>query len=531
MVDVEFQNKVINMVDDLKSVCAKAGLGNDGNEYKVITQTFLYKFLHDKFVDDFCKAENKKRKDFSDILEKMSDSQYNIKLRKITSVKFKKEHLLITLLSKSNDDNFAKTFDDTLISIADNNRDIVAIKTSGGSEQPLFEGVTKFVSDNKNNFSKTILEKIQNFDFGDMFEMGYDFFATIFEYIVKDYNSDSGGKYAEYYTPHSISRVISSILIFDKDIGKLKSKTCYDPSAGSGTLLMCLSHRIGKDRCSVYSQDISQKSSNLLRLNLILNNNIGSLHNVVQGDTILTPKHNDKLFDYIVSNPPFKLDFSDYQPQLNTERFWAGIPTIPKNKKETMSIYQLFIQHLTNKLSANGKGAIVLPTGFLTGGGIDYKIRKQLIDKKWLAGIVSMPSNIFASTGTSVSILFIDKKNKGDVILIDASNLGSKQRIDGNQRTVLSTIEEKKIIDNFHNEKTENGFSVKISYEDIINKNYSLSPGQHFEIKTEYIDITADEFNQKMTEFSNLLDESSVENRRLEKEIKQQLFKVNFDGE
>jgi len=134
-------------------------------------------------------------------------------------------------------------------------------------------------------------------------------------------------------------------------------------------------------------------------------------------------------FDYIVSNPPFKLDFSDFRDDLdtkdNSERFFAGIPTIPQKKLESMAIYLLFIQHIMYSLSPKGKSAIVVPTGFITAqSGIERKIRERLIDKKMLKGVVSMPSNIFATTGTNVSVIFIDKKNSDDkVVLMDNSKL------------------------------------------------------------------------------------------------------------
>ena len=138
---------------------------------------------------------------------------------------------------------------------------------------------------------------------------------------------------------------MASILIPEEEQGKVQNVTCYDPSAGSGTLLMSIAHAIGEDRCTIYTQDISQKSSTLLRLNLILNNLVHSIQNVIQGNTLLLPYHKDIMslmkFDYIVSNPPFKMDFSDYRNDLdskeNNERFFAGIPKIPKQAKDKKS--------------------------------------------------------------------------------------------------------------------------------------------------------------------------------------------------
>jgi type I restriction enzyme M protein len=303
---------------------------------------------------------------------------------------------------------------------------------------------------------------------------------------------------------------------------------------------MNLAHQIGEDKCTVYSQDISQKSSNLLRLNLILNDLVHSIPNIVKGNTILEPYHKDKngrlqQFDYIVSNPPFKLDFSDYVADLdskeNHERFFAGMPNVPKAKKDGMAIYPLFVQHIMHSLTAKGKAAIVVPTGFITAqSGIERKIREQMVERKMLRGVVSMPSNIFATTGTNVSILFLDKENsKGDIVLVDASKLGTTVKEGKNQRTLLSPQEEDTIIDVFNKHEAKEDFSVVVSYDDIKAKNYSLSAGQYFEVKIEYSDITAIEFEAKMQSFTTNLDALFSESKTLEMEIQSNLKGLKYE--
>lgn len=348
------------------------------------------------------------------------------------------------------------------------------------------------------------------------------------EVCIQDYNKDGGGKYAEYYTPHAVAKIMAAILVTEE----VQDVSCYDPSAGSGTLLMNIAHAIGEDKCSIYSQDISQKSSSLLRLNLILNNLVHSIPNIIQGNTILHPFHKEK-FDYIVSNPPFKLDFSDYRDDLdsneNKERFFAGIPKVPAKKKESMAIYTLFLQHIVHSLAENGKAAIVVPTGFITAQtGIDKKIREHLVKNKMLAGVVSMPSNIFATTGTNVSILFLDKNNKEEVVLLDASNLGTKVKEGKNQKTVLSDEEEDTIIRTFNTKEVVEDLSVVVSYDEIAKKNHSFSAGQYFEVKIEYVDITADEFEAKMSGFKSDLKGMFEESKGLEKEIMEQLESLKF---
>ncbi|CNE35427.1 type I restriction-modification system%2C M subunit [Yersinia pseudotuberculosis] len=371
-----------------------------------------------------------------------------------------------------------------------------------------------------------------------IFTQKFDFYATIFEYLIKDYNSNSGGKYAEYYTPHAVARIMAEILVPKDQQGKVRNVSCYDPSAGSGTLLMNVAHAIGEERCSIFAQDISQKSSSLLRLNLILNNLVHSIPNVIQGNTILHPYHKDgrelKRFDYIVSNPPFKMDFSDFRDDLdskeNQERFFAGIPKTPKAAIEKMSIYQLFLQHIIFSLKPGGKAAVVVPTGFITAqSGIDKGIREHLVNNKMLAGVVSMPSNIFATTGTNVSILFIDDSNKEGVVLIDASNLGEKVKDGKNQKTVLTDAEEQRICEVFNKKWSEEDFSVVVSYDDIAAKNYSLSAGQYFDVKIEYTDITPEQFAEKMKGFTKKLDSLFSQSRDLEADIKKQLAGLKYE--
>jgi type I restriction enzyme M protein len=172
---------------------------------------------------------------------------------------------------------------------------------------------------------------------------------------------------------------------------------------------------------------------------------------------------------------------------------------------------------------------VVVPTGFLTAqSGIEKKIRDKLVGEKMLAGVVSMPSNIFATTGTNVSILFIDRANKKDVVLIDASNLGTKVKDGKNQKTLLSGEEEDRIIAVFNGKQVVEDFSVMVSYEEITAKNFSLSAGQYFEVKIEYTDITPEQFAEKMKGFSTNLDRLFKESGELEVEIRKQVAGLKY---
>lgn len=541
--------KTKELVDDLKSICANHGLGNDGNEYKIITEVFLYKFMNDKFFH-----EVRRVKGYADATEEklknMPDDDYEMLLARLDPnvARLNREHYLSDLYNSQGREQFSKLFDDTIKSLGLRNADIFSVGTAGGEKVRLFGGISNYVTEESKRdlFCRAIINKLFNCNLGeagDLFGEKYDFFATIFEYLIKDYNKDGGGKYAEYYTPHAVARIMSEILVS----GKVSNVLCYDPGAGTGSLLMSLAHRIGENRCTIYSQDISQKSSTLLRLNLILNNLVHSLPNVVQGNTMTEPYHlrdktTKKGFDYIVSNPPFKLDFSDWRDSVDASRqtvsegeseetkklnarFFAGIPNIPNKDKDKMAIYLLFMQHIISSLNDKGKAAVVVPTGFLTEGkgkakNIANKIRMRLVDKGWLRAVVSMPSNIFATTGTNVSIIFIDKTNKsGNAVLVDTSSLGSKIKDGKNQKTLLSESEEQRIIDAVNNAVTEDGFSVVKTFDELKAGKYSFNPGGYFDVSIEHIDISPEEFTKAMNESKTKLAAMFKEGKQLETDI------------
>jgi len=544
VVELEFRDKTKTLIDSLKSICANYGLGNDGNEFKIITQAFLYKFLNDKFAFEAKKVDKSvaSAEKWEVALNQMSEEQLDKLQLKMSAdtARLKPHHFIQYLYNRQNEANFATTFDDTLMDIAATNNDVFAVKTDGGAKVVLFERLSQYISDEskRDDFCRAIINKLADFSFERIFTQKFDFYATIFEYLIKDYNSNSGGKYAEYYTPHAVARIMAEILVPKAQQGIVRDVSCYDPSAGSGTLLMNVAHAIGEDRCSIFAQDISQKSSSLLRLNLILNNLVHSIPNVIQGNTILHPFHKDgsslKRFDYIVSNPPFGMDFSDFRDNLdskeNQQRFFAGIPKVPKAAKDKMAIYQLFLQHIIFSLKPDGKAAVVVPTSFITKqSGIDKGIREHLVKNKMLAGVVSMPSNIFATTGTNVSILFIDSSNREKVVLVDASNLGEKVKDGKNQKTVLTEEEEQRICEVFNNKWSEEDFSVVVSYDDIAAKNYSFSAGQYFDVKIEYTEMTPEQFAAKMKGFTANLESFFSQSRELEAEIKKQMAGLKYE--
>lgn len=542
------KEKTIELIDALKATCKTYGMGNDGNEYKIITQVFLYKFLNEKFGYEVKNAK-------SDIAKKIRDAEkWETAYAALTEEERRRikrgispdvpmlepYHLISNLWNQQGKGDFDTIFDSTMTDIAEQNADIFSTQTTANTKIPLFEPLTQFVTDSAQRapFARALVDKLANFSFEEAFVENYDFFSNIFEYLIKDYNTAGGGKYAEYYTPHAIATIMARLLVGDNT--DLHSIECYDPSAGTGTLLMALSHQIGEDKCTIFAQDISQRSNKMLKLNLLLNGLVSSLDHAIQGDTLVAPYHksddNQQLrqFDFVVSNPPFKMDFSDTREKIAAmpARFWAGVPNVPAKKKESMAIYTCFIQHVINSLKKTGKGAIVIPTGFITAkSGIEKNILQKIVDDKIVYGCVSMPSNVFANTGTNVSVLFFDKSASTEkVILIDASKLGEEYKdANGLKKVRLSNDEIERIVTTFLNKEAVNDFSVAVTYDEIKEKGYSLSAGQYFDIKIDYVDITEEEFNKRMTDYKNTLTQQFEESHRLEAEIMKQLGCLRFN--
>lgn len=551
------ENKIKQIIDELKGLCATHGLSNQASEEVVITSVFLYKFLNDKFMYNLKSFADELGMTYQDVLKNENYEMDAFYDKYTQDVSFTYEVTIEYLINKTSRDDFYKLFDDALEQISnDSKNEVFSIDTADGGRKPLFTRITENVESSKrNNFAKNIFGIIsqEKFDFGDAFKNNFDFYSTIFEYLIKDYNVASG-IYAEYFTPQAISNIIAKILVNMTPIED-KIYEIYDPSAGSGSLVLHLANELGKgsfgDRAQVYTQDISGKSSRFLRINMLLNGLTNSLDNIIEGDTLDTPAHyvtphdansGVKQFDYITSNPPFKMDFSstrnsieqkweDSEEHDGIKRFFAGVPKIPNKKKESMAIYLCFIQHILWSLKEDGKAAIVVPTGFITAqSGIEKTIREKIVDKHWLKGVISMPSNIFANTGTSVSVLFIDKSNKkGNVMLIDASNLGKKIKDGKNQKTILEFDEINLIENTFINQEIKEDFSVLVSYDEIKNKNYSLLAGQYFDVKIEFEKLSEKEFLYKIKKFQEEIDKLFEEGNVLEEDIMQKLEEIKYD--
>lgn len=549
----EMETRINEMVDELQGQCATYGLANQASEEQIISNIFLYKFLNDKFMYNLKNFAAEIGETVEDLLKNENDELDAFYDTYSGEVAFTYEDTIEYLGNRVQQEDFANQVQQALNRISNNSRnERFRIETASGRRNALFDSITAGVDDGrKNAFVRHIFSIItkDKFNFEELADNGdaFDFYSSIFEHLISKYNV-AAGTYAEYFTPQSVSRIIAKILVGMSQ--SISAAEIYDAAAGSGSLILHLAHELGKEhgmnRAIVYTQDISQKSTRFLRLNMMLNGMAESLGNIIQGDTLLNPAHfvveHDpasglKKFDYITINPPFKMDFSSTRNEIehkwaDTDRFFAGVPSIPAKKKASMAIYTLFIQHVIYSLKPNGKAAIVVPTGFLTATNskIEQKIRKKLVDEKMLKGVISMPSNIFANTGTNVSVIFIDKGNtNGDVFLMDASKLGDKIKDGKNQKTVLSEKDIQKIIDIFIQREEEEDFSVVVTYEQIKNKNYSFVAGQYFNVRIDYVEMKPEEFQMELNHCITKLKLLNSKAQLIEIDVQKQLEKLNYE--
>ena len=235
----------------------------------------------------------------------------------------------------------------------------------------------------------------------------------------------------------------------------------------------------------------------------------------------------------MVSNPPFKMDMSDVRERLAAmpERFWAGVPSIPAKKKEGMAVYACFIQHVINSLKPRGRAAVVVPTGFLTAkGGVENAVLRHITDQRLVYGVVSMPPNLFATTGTNVSVLFLDNSRSSfGAALIDASGMGEEYRDSGFRRRRLRTFEAERITAAFLGRKPEEDFCAVVGYDEIKAKNYSLSAGQYFGVVNSGEAYDPELLAAETAESAARLRALFAEGDRLQREIIERLDGLKFN--
>lgn len=315
----------------------------------------------------------------------------------------------------------------------------------------------------RNTIIAKVLSHLDKIDFK-LEHTELDVLGDAYEYLIGQFASGAGKKAGEFYTPQEVSKVLAKIVT----TGKQKLKSVYDPTCGSGSLLLRVAKEV-KEVSNFYGQELNRTTYNLARMNMILHGVHYRKFNIKQEDTLEHPQHLDKTFEAIVANPPFSAKWSANPLFTSDDRFSQYGKLAPASKADFA-----FVQHMIHHLAENGTMAIVLPHGALFRAGAEQHIRKYLIeDRNYLDAVVGLPANIFYGTGIPTCILVFKKcrEQPEDVLFVDASQYFEKAK----NQSVLRESDIKKIIDTYRNRTNEEKYSRKVLLKEIAGNDYNIN--------------------------------------------------------
>jgi len=291
-----------------------------------------------------------------------------------------------------------------------------------------------------------------------------DVLGDAYEYLIAQFASGAGKKAGEFYTPQQVSKVLAQIVT----TGKKKLKSVYDPTCGSGSLLLRVKKEV-KDIGHFYGQEMNRTTYNLARMNMILHDVSYRNFDIKQEDTLERPQHMDLKFEAIVANPPFSAQWSANPLHLTDERFSQYGKLAPSSKADFA-----FVQHMVYHLADNGIMAIVLPHGALFRSGAEQHIRQYLIEEKnYLDAVIGLPANIFYGTSIPTCMLVFKKcrESDDDILFIDASREFEKIKT----RNLLTEANIAKIVDTYRNRKKIDKYSKPIKLKEIATNEFNLN--------------------------------------------------------
>lgn len=334
--------------------------------------------------------------------------------------------------------------------------------------------------DEKNTLISKVLYHLDDIDFN-LSDTNADVLGDAYEYLIAQFASGAGKKAGEFYTPQQVSTILARIVTSRKS----QLKSVYDPTCGSGSLLL----RVAREAkvSDFYGQEMNRTTYNLARMNMILHGVNYSNFDIRQEDTLEKPQHMDKTFDAIVANPPFSAKWSANELHLLDERFSQYGKLAPSSKADFA-----FIQHMIHHLDENGIMAVVMPHGVLFRGAAELVIRKYLIkEKNYLDAVIGLPANIFYGTSIPTCILVFKKCREADedILFVDASKEFEKQK---NQNVLLNNHIDK-IVETYQNRTVIEKFSHKATLQEVADNDYNLNIPRYVDTfeEEEEIDIQA----------------------------------------
>lgn len=318
-------------------------------------------------------------------------------------------------------------------------------------------------ANDRNELVSKVLTHLDNIDF-DLNNSESDVLGDAYEYLIGEFASGAGKKAGEFYTPQTVSTLLAKIVTQGKD----RLRSVYDPTCGSGSLLLRVKREV-KDVDMIYGQEMNRTTYNLARMNMILHDVHFAKFDIKQEDTLTRPQHIDQRFEAVVANPPFSAKWSADPSFLQDERFSRFGKLAPSSKAD-----MAFVQHMLHQLDEQGTMAVVLPHGVLFRGSSEGVIRQYLIEKMNVVDtIIGLPANIFYGTSIPTCILVL-KKNRthtGDILFIDASNDFEKQK---NQNKLLPEHLDK-IIAAFEQRQDIEKYAKVATLQEVKDNDYNLN--------------------------------------------------------
>ena len=294
-------------------------------------------------------------------------------------------------------------------------------------------------------------------------DVDIDVLGDAYEYLISQFAANAGKKAGEFYTPQQVSKILAKIVT----VGKQDLKSVYDPTCGSGSLLL----RVAKEANvrKFYGQELTSTTYNLARMNMLLHDVSYQNFDIQNTDTLEEPHFLEERFEAVVANPPYSAKWSAEAKFLDDERFSAYGKLAPKSKADFA-----FIQDMIHHLDDSGTMAVVLPHGVLFRGAAEGTIRKYLIEEKnYLDAVIGLPANIFFGTSIPTCILVFKKCREAsdNVIFIDASKEFEK----GKNQNQLRDEHVEKILDTYKKRETIDKYSYAASLDEIKENDYNLN--------------------------------------------------------
>ncbi len=347
-----------------------------------------------------------------------------------------------------------------------------------------------------NSLVSKILNHLDKIDF-EIENTESDILGDAYEYLIAQFASGAGKKAGEFYTPQEVSKILAKIVTSGKD----KLKSVYDPTCGSGSLLLRVAKEV-KEVSQFYGQELNRTTYNLARMNMIMHDVHYNKFDIKQEDTLEKPQHIDKRFEAIVANPPFSAKWSANNLFMSDKRFSQYGKLAPKSKAD-----YAFVTHMIHHLDDNGTLAVVLPHGTLFRGDSEAHIRKYLIkEKNYLDAVIGLPKNIFYGTPIPTCIMVFKKsRNIKDILFIDAS----EQFVKVKTQNVLKEEHIEKIISTYGNRSIEDKYSYLASPEELIENEYNLNIPRYVDTFEEEEPVDLEDVSNKLQSLENNISDTN----------------------